>query len=336
MKRTPSVADTMESKQLNRNLHEAKASKEDEFYTQLSDIEKELRHYAKFLTDKVVLCNCDDPKISNFFHYFSHNFEKLKLKKLITTCYKNQDADLFSRHTCEGGLFLEYQGEKNGNRVPTAEQIGVHRLRGDGDFRSKECVELLIQADVVVTNPPFSLFREYVDLLVKHKKQFLIIGNINAITYKSCFDLIKNDKMWLGYNCARHFRKPDGTMFESARSFWYTNLDTAKRHEAAILYKHYSPEKYPTYVNYDAIEVSRAEDIPADYAGAMGVPITFLDKYNPEQFEILGSSRTLGRPMHEIAERGTFAQGGPRFYLSNGDGTYRRMYDRLVIRHRRS
>jgi hypothetical protein len=324
----------MENKPLNRSLHAAKAMKQDEFYTQLSDIEKELRHYTEHFRNKTVLCNCDDPKVSNFFHYFSHNFEKLKLKKLITTCYKNCDADLFSKHTAEKGIYLEYDGDKNDNRIPDPNEIGIHKLIGDGDFRSEECVKLLKRADIVVTNPPFSLFREYVEQLVKYKKKFLIIGNINAISYKECFELIRTNKMWLGYSCARHFARPDGSMFESARSFWYTNLDTTKRHEELVLYKTYSPEEYPTYANFDAIEVSRALEMPADYDGPMGVPITFLDKYNPDQFEILGSSRTLGRPMSEIAEKGTFEQGGPRFYLPNGDGTYRRMYDRLVIRIR--
>lgn len=208
-------------------------------------------------------------------------------------------------------------------------------LEGDGDFRSKECIALLEEADIVVTNPPFSLFREYVGQLIKHDKEFLVIGNINAISLKDCFGLIKANRMWLGNTCARWFRRPDGSIFESARSFWYTNLDTKARHEEVVLIKRFDPAEYPSYHNYDAIEVSKAVNIPMDYDGAMGVPITFLDKYNPDQFEILGSSRTLGRPMSEVAKKGTYLQGGPRFYLANGDGTYRRMYDRLVIRNKR-
>jgi len=340
----------MPSKPLNRSLHAAKATKQDEFYTQLSDIEKELRHYTKHFKNKTVLCNCDDPKVSNFFHYFSHNFEKLKLKNLITTCYKNCDADLFSKHTAERGIYLEYDGDKNDNRVPDPDEIGIHQLKGDGDFRSEECVRLLKQADIVVTNPPFSLFREYVEQLNKYKKKFLIIGNQNAISYKEIFDLIKGNKIWLGYTHPVAFVVPDHYEMREVRSWrdengtnwrsfgnacWFTNLDIAKRHEELVLYKNYLRKEYPRYKNYDAIEVSKYTDIPGDYEGAMGVPVTFLDHYNPDQFEILGSSRTLARPMSEVAEKGSFQQGGPRFYLSDGDGAYRRMYDRLIIKNKR-
>ena len=190
-------------KTLNRTLHIAKSSKKDEFYTQLSDIESELQHYNKHFKNKVVFCNCDDPRISNFFTYFSYNFENLGLKKLITTCYKNQEKDLFGEEESENAVFLEYAGDKNGNKIPDAEEIGVKPLKGDGDFRSKESIDLLKQADIVVTNPPFSLFREYVDQLVKYEKKFLIIGNINAITYKEIFKLIKENKAWLGINMGR-------------------------------------------------------------------------------------------------------------------------------------
>ncbi|MFA9262805.1 MAG: adenine-specific methyltransferase EcoRI family protein [Undibacterium sp.] len=269
-------------------MRAAKATKQDEFYTQLSDIEKELRHYSKEFEGKTVLCNCDDPRISNFFHYFSFNFEKLKLKKLITTCYKNQNSELFSTNAAEKAVFLEYKGDKNQNRVPDPSEIGVHNFKGDGDFRSGECMALLKEADIVVTNPPFSLFREYISQLAHAEKKFLIIGNVNAVSYKECFELIKGNKMWLGYNCTRHFARPDGSMFETARSFWYTNLDTEKRHQELVLFRSYDPTLYPVYDNYDAIEVSKAVDIPMDFDGVMGVPITFLDKYNPEQFEILG------------------------------------------------
>jgi hypothetical protein len=183
----------------NTNLHKAKNNKKDEFYTQLSDIENELRHYKDHFKDKVVYCNCDDPRVSNFFHYFSYNFEHLGLKKLIATCYKNQDADLFSTNESEQAVYLEYTGDKNGNKVPDADEIGVKPLQGDGDFRSQESIELLKQADIVVTNPPFSLFREYVGQLIENDKKFIIVGHQNAITYKDIFKLIKDDKMWLGY-----------------------------------------------------------------------------------------------------------------------------------------
>lgn len=284
----------MAEKSLNKNLNKANNGKNDEFYTQLTDIEKELRHYKHHFKDKVVFCNCDDPRISNFFHYFSYNFENLGLKKLITTCYKNQDRDLFSKHQSEKAIYLEYNGDKNGDKIPNPEEIGIHELKGNGDFRSKESIDLLSQADIVVTNPPFSLFREYVAQLIEHDKKFLIIGNINALSYKECFKLIKENKMWLGYNCARFFTIPNGNLFEAARSYWYTNLDIKKRHDDFILYKTYkgNEEKYPFYDNYNAINIDKAIDIPMDFDGIMGVPITFLDKYNPEQFEIIGQMAT--------------------------------------------
>ncbi|MBX7156153.1 MAG: adenine-specific methyltransferase EcoRI family protein [Bacteriodetes bacterium] len=292
----------MKSKSSNKNLHSAKTSKKDEFYTQLADIEKELSHYKAHFKDKVVLCNCDDPRVSNFFDYFSKNFEALGLKKLITTCYKNQDMDLFSQHDKEQAIYLEYEGDKNGDKVPNPEEIGIKHLKGDGDFRSKECIELLKHADIVVTNPPFSLFREYVAQLIEYDKKFVIIGHQNAITYKEIFKLIKENKIWLGYgfnrNCAhfmnRHYEDyatdadhKEG-MIRVSGVVWYTNLDIAKRHEDLILHKKYTPEEYPVYDNYDAINVDKTNDIPKDYNGAMGVPITFLDKYNPDQFEIIG------------------------------------------------
>jgi hypothetical protein len=199
----------MPSKSLNRSLHAARAAKQDEFYTQLSDIEKELRHYTKHFKGKTVLCNCDDPTVSNFFHYFSHNFEKLKLNKLITTCYKNCDADLFSKNTAESGIYLVYDGAKKGSRVPTADHIGIRKLKGDGDFRSEECIKLLKQADIVVTNPPFSLFREYITQLVAMKKKFLVIANHNAITYKEIFTFLQANKIWLGYSHPVAFIVPD-------------------------------------------------------------------------------------------------------------------------------
>ena len=279
-------------KTTNRNLQKASKVKNDEFYTQLADIEKELRHYKEHFKDKVVFCNCDDPRISNFFHYFSYNFEKLGLKKLITTCYKNQSRDLFSDNQSDKAIWLEYTGDKNGDKVPNPEEIGVHTLQGDGDFRSKESIELLKQADIVVTNPPFSIFREYVAQLIEYDKHFLILGNINAISYKEIFKQIKEDKMWLGYNTVRFFNQPNGTIFETARTFWFTNLDIKKRHEEIPLYKNYDENEYSKYDNYDAINVDKTKDIPFDFAGAMGVPITFLDKYSPEQFEIIGQMAT--------------------------------------------
>jgi len=293
----------------NKNLHKAKGAKNDEFYTMLSDIEKEVRHYKKHFKNKVVLCNCDDPRVSNFFHYFSHNFEQLGLKKLITTCYKNQNADLFSEHTSEKAIYLEYAGDKNRNNIPDFEEIGIKHLKGDGDFRSKECIDLLKQADIVVTNPPFSLFREYISQLMEYNKKFLIIGTWNAITYKEIFPLIKENKVWIGINSNRNFTgfivpkhyPLDGTearvdengnrIISSNNTCWFTNLDTAKRHEELILYKEYSRKEYPKYDNYNAIEVSKTNDIPKDYKGIMGVPITFMNKYNPEQFEILGATQ---------------------------------------------
>ncbi|MEY3995962.1 MAG: hypothetical protein RL344_305 [Pseudomonadota bacterium] len=295
----------MTKKSHNSNLTLAKANKKDEFYTQLSDIEKELKHYRDHFKNKVVLCNCDDPRISNFFHFFSYNFEKFGLKKLIATCYKNQDMDLFSTHQCERGISLEYTGVSNGDVVPKREDIEVTYLKGDGDFRSAECIELLKQADIVVTNPPFSLFREYVAQLVEYDKKFVIVGHQNAITYKEIFKLIKSNKLWLGYGFNRnmaHFVNQHYVDYASDADHregmirvsgvvWYTNIDTKKRHEDLFLYKKYygNESEYPTYENYDAINVDKTKDIPCDYEGVIGVPITFIDKYNPEQFEILGA-----------------------------------------------
>ncbi|MBP7174558.1 MAG: adenine-specific methyltransferase EcoRI family protein [Cloacibacterium sp.] len=294
-------------KTLNQTLHIAKTAKRDEFYTQLSDIESELKHYERHFKDKVVFSNCDDPRISNFFIYFSKNFEKLGLKKLITTCYKNQETDLFFQEQAEKAVFLEYHGDKNGNKIPDAEEIGMIPLKGDGDFRSKESIELLKEADIVVTNPPFSLFREYVDQLIRHEKKFLIIGNINAITYKEIFKLIKENKAWLGINMGRGisgFIVPEhyelyGTetridelgnrIISPNNCLWLTNLDTLKRHEDIVLTKKYygNESEYPYFDNYNAINVNKTQDIPMDFDGVMGVPITFLHKYNPEQFELI-------------------------------------------------
>ncbi len=285
----------------NKNLNKAKEAKKDEFYTQLEDINNELKHYREHFRGKTVLCNCDDPRISNFFKYFAYNFEYLGLKKLIATCYKNQDVNLFSEGTCEKAVYLVYEGDKNGNHIPDDEEIKVLPLKGDGDFRSAECIEFLKEADIVVTNPPFSLFREYVAQLIQYDKEFLIIGHQNAISYKEIFPLIRDNKIWLGYGFkggAGHFYSKyrdvatagnhlEG-MIRVSGVTWFTNLEIKKRHEELILYKTYTPEEYPKYINYDAIEVGRTELIPSNYPHLMGVPITFLDKYNPEQFVIIG------------------------------------------------
>ncbi len=328
----------------NQNLHSAKRGKNDEFYTQLSDIENELRHYKDHFHDKVVYCNCDDPRVSNFFTFFSKQFEWYGLKKLITTCYKNQQPDLFSSHDSEQAVYLEYNGDQDGNRRPDPHEIEVKPLQGDGDFRSPECIELLKQSDIVVTNPPFSLFREYVAQLIEYDKKFLILGNQNAITYKEIFPLIKENRMWLGYGTGGRdmlfdvpeeyahelvetkkegsaYRIVDGIVKgRLGNACWFTNLHHKKRNEELILYKKYSPEQYPHYDNYDAIEVSKTMEIPEDWKGYMGVPITFLDKWNPNQFEILGianSARWIG---HEC------------FTMING----RKIYNRIIIRNKKS
>ncbi len=288
-------------------LTKAKTNKKDEFYTQLIDIESELKHYKNHFKDKVVYCNCDDPRVSNFFNYFSANFKNLGLKKLITACYKKQEIDLFKNKKTENGFFIEYEGEKEEKNIANTDEIDIIQFKGDGDFRSTESIELLKKSDIVVTNPPFSLFREYVAQLIKYDKQFLIIGNINAITYKEIFKLIKENKAWLGINLGRGisgFIVPEhyelyGTeaRIDSAGNrivspnncLWLTNLDTSKRHEDIILSKTYygNESEYPKYDNYDGINVNKTKDIPMDYKGFMGVPITFLHKFNPEQFEII-------------------------------------------------
>ena len=343
----------MNQKSKNRNLYQAQNLKQDEFYTQLPDIEKELKHYKKYFKGKVVYCNCDDPRISNFFHYFSYNFERLGLKKLITTCYKNQEMDLFSQNDSEHAIYLEYNGDKNSNNVPDAEEIGIKQLKGDGDFRSEESIELLKQADIVVTNPPFSLFREYVAQLVDYDKKFVIIGSWNVITYKEIFPLVMQNKIWVGFGFnsgnaffktphpkefARGVYNEETGLVKFRNVTWFTNLDIKKRHEELILYKNYSPDEYPTYDNYDAIEVGRTKDIPADYDGAMGVPITFLDKYNPDQFEILGITdrdnnsglKTKEYTVEDVPNPGDLNR---RTAIKVG-GEYKSTYARLLIKRR--
>lgn len=290
----------------NAALHQAKKGKNDEFYTQLPDIEKELCHYDAFFRGKTVLCNCDDPRVSNFFKYFALKFNTLGLKRIITTCYKNDCPDLFSRNDTEQAVYLIYDGN-DGKSMPDWDKVDVKPLHGNGDFRSAECIELLKQADIVVTNPPFSLFREYVAQLIAYNKKFLIIGNQNAITYKEIFPLIKENRLWLGYTNPKEFVVPhiinknciknsNGVIIAKFGNIaWFTNLEHSKRHEELILYERYNPEKYPKYDNYDAINVDKVNEIPCDYDGVMGVPITFLDKYNPEQFEILGATESEGK-----------------------------------------
>lgn len=264
----------------NASLIAAAAAKNDEFYTQLPDIERELRHYKNHFRGKTVYCNCDDPRVSNFFHYFSHNFEYLGLKKLVTTCYKNRNRDLFSRHDEERAIILEYDGFRDSERVPRPEDIGIKLLEGDGDFRSQECIDILKQVDIVVTNPPFSLFREYVAQLMEYEKRFIVIGPWNAVTYKETFPLIKENRLWLGYgfNAGNAYFSVPSSMNDYATGVfdektglvkfrnvtWFTNIDHDKRHKELILYRRYTPKDYPTYHNYNAIEVSKTKDIPMD------------------------------------------------------------------------
>ena len=320
----------------NSNLHDSARNKQDEFYTQLSLIEKELKHYRSFFAGKTVLCNCDDPYESNFFKYFAMNFNTLRLKKLVTTCYATSPVvgDEFEYYVDNAGQLAfvpdtdttplvcstrrpyrveitEVTDENNDGRADLADVEYLMRnrkntmtlLNGDGDFRSPECVELLREADVVVTNPPFSLFREYITLLEEYRKYFIIIGNMNAVTYKEIFPMIAENRLWLGYNSG-HFwfkvpdsyeiKKTDFKIDEHGQKWrrmgnicWFTNVDIEKRHENMPLFRNYSPELYPKYDNYDAINVDRTVDIPCDYYGVMGVPITFLSQYNPDQFEIV-------------------------------------------------
>ncbi len=313
-----------------KDLAQAKDAKKDEFYTQLDDIAKELKFYKDYFRDKVVFCNCDDPYESNFFKYFALNFNALGLRKLIATCYNGSPVSgnellLDFGVTVDDPKKIAYKVEitevtdVNGDGAINLADIQylmqndknvISILQGNGDFRSEECVELLKQADIVVTNPPFSLFREYVAQLVKYDKKFIILGNMNAITYKEFFPLIKENKVWMGisiHSGDREFRVPDSYPLQAAGSRvdeagikyirvkgvrWFTNMDYPQRHEDLILYKHYTPEEYPKYDNYDAINVNVTNDIPYDYEGVMGVPITFLDKYNPDQFEILAAMTT--------------------------------------------
>ena len=322
----------------NRDLLKANKNKKDEFYTQLSDIEAELKHYRKHFKGKVVFCNCDDPYESNFFKYFAMNFNYLGLKKLIATCYMG--SPIIGEELEQLSIFDMVDDEDNiPKRFPYKIEIteivdvngdgavdltdveyllrnnknSLSLLTGDGDFRSRECVEILKQADIVVTNPPFSLFREFIALLVEYDKQFIIIGNVNAVTYKEIFPLIKENKIWMGYSIHsgdREFRVPDdyplnassyrvdekGNKYIRVKGVrWFTNMDYIERHKDLDLWRCFIADYYHKYDNYDAIEVGKTSDIPEDYFGIMGVPITFLDKYNPDQFEIIGANESEGK-----------------------------------------
>ena len=325
----------------------AKKAKKDEFYTQRVDIENELKHYKAHFRDKVVLCNCDDPRESEFFKYFVENFEKLGLKRLVATCYKSQDVDLFSQGKCEKAICQVYEGDTNGNKALDDNEVGVRELKGDGDFRSEECIEILKEADIVVTNPPFSLFREYVAQLVKYKKKFLIIGNVNALTCKEIFPLVRLNELWLGvsiHSGDRKFGVPESYPLnaagcgidENGQRFirvkgvrWFTNMDYPQRHELLPLYKKYTPAEFPEYDNYEAINVNKTADIPYDYDGVMGVPITFMDKYNPEQFEILSANDWRRSDKVPIKPHGLIKD---KDGTINGNATYAR----ILIRRKQS
>jgi hypothetical protein len=350
-------------KSLNSNLHKANKAKKDEFYTQLVDIEKELKHYKEQFRNKVVYCNCDDPFESNFFKYFASNFNALGLKKLIATSYKpspiaNTQLGLFGddqiitatkgRPKATANKFIinevsDMDGDGAFDLRDVADQLKANKnnewapMNGDGDFRNEEGIELLKQADIIVTNPPFSLFREYVAQLVEHNKNFLILGDQNAITYKETFKLIKENKLWLGYDNGgtKWFQVPDDydiptesrkkiengvQYFSMGRIVWFTNLDTEKRHQEMTLYKKYSKEEYSNYDSYNAININKVSDIPIDYEGSMGVPITFLDKYSPNQFEIIGIDRYLeDNPNY-----------GKRFTVDNKE-----TYARVIIKNKK-
>lgn len=378
----------------NTNLTLAKLVKNDEFYTQYPDIQKEIEAYLMYDPDtfrgKVVYCNCDDPFESNFFKYFVLNFKRLGLKKLITTSYKpspvaNKEVqltlDVFDvenlaavkipekgRPKVTANKFIisevgDYDGDGQFNLQDIAQQLKKNLnnewapLEDDGDFRSTECIGLLKQADIVVTNPPFSLFREYLKQLVDYDKKFIIIANKSLVTTKEVFPLFQKNKLWSGsrgWGGGMWFETTnlddvdkiiDGKNMKNTPSVWLTNIDHGRRHELLNLMtvadnlkfnkKLKGKTEYQKYVNYDAIEVPFTDAIPSDYDGEMGVPISFLDKYNPDQFEIVGVSLSLARPISSIAPKGTYQQGGPRFYTNNDDGTYKRKFDRVVIKAKR-
>ncbi len=344
-------------------LYSANRTKKDEFYTRLEDIEKELRFYKTQFKDKVVFLNCDDPFESNFFKYFANNFNHLGLKRLIATSYTKSPivGTQLSLLDMEG---LKPDGKQpfkiEINEVIDTDDSGsinlsdveyllrhdkntATPLMGNGDFRSNECVELLKEADIICTNPPFSLFREYVAQLVEYEKLFLIIGNTNALTYKETFELVQNDQLRTGYtnfNVGMYFVVPDDwekyhhidkeTGEKIARvstSCWFTNMEVAKHHEKIQLYKRYVESEYPKYYNYDAIEVGKVSDIPMDYAGQMGVPITFIDKYNPDQFEIIGKGVQLEKTIRFRGDKATL-------WIEKDGKPWRAPFERIVIRNK--
>lgn len=306
----------------NNNLHSAKSAKNDEFYTQLSDIEKELKHYHKHFKGKTVYCNCDDPFKSNFFKYFVLNFNELGLKKLIATHYTSP-AEGSEKKPCKA-VVSKVEGVTGDGGIDIAELFRsgdniLEELQGDGDFRSEESIELLKEADIVVSNPPFSLWRVYVAQLIGYEKQFLTLGSMNAITYKEIFPLLKDGEMRIGHNLQNlKFILPNGGL-KSVNTRWYTNLDISKHHEDLILDQKYHPEKYQKYDNYDAINVDKVVEMPIDYDGVMGVPITFMDKYNPEQFEIVAQMANTKVDEHNAG-----------YPFVNG----KKKYTRILIRNR--
>ena len=350
----------------NSSLHRAAKVKNDEFYTLLPDIERELKHYKDQFRNKVVYCNCDDPFESNFFKYFAANFKALELKRLVATSYKpspvaNTQLGLFGddktlapkkgRPKVNANKFIindvgDLDGDGAFDLKDVAEQLKANKnnewspLEGEGDFRSPESIELLKQADIVVTNPPFSLFRDYLAQLFEYGKDFLIIGSDNQRKYKDIFKLIQKNKLWPGYGRVKQFIQPDGTIKKFGNVGWFTNLDVAKRHEPLPLFKKYSSKEFSKYDNYDAIEVSKVADIPIDYDGVMGVPITFLDKYNPNQFEILGMSDNRD-PHYKYRTKLYTQEDSPEYNdLNRGavikvKGNLKSTYTRLLIRHKK-
>jgi hypothetical protein len=317
---------------------------DDEFFTLYEDIANEIPNYRAQLRGKRILCPCDwDESLDEVLVYA--NEETVAASNLLSSrcTIKHVDTDM-SKHGIERDIdiircnFVKFL-------VAHAEDYGIASVAVSGyDPATGEGVRFqdidYSRYDLVITNPPFSQFREFIAAMFKNDMQFLVIGPQNAITYKDCFDRIKNNEMWFGYHYhLKGFTRPDGTVIPKNDNLprscgWYTNLDVSRRHDRMILTEEYDPEKNPTYVNYEAIEVSKTVAIPRNFAGEMGVPVTFLQKYNPDQFEIVGSSRSVGRPMTEIAEKGTYAQGGVRFYLPKGDGTFRRLFDRIVVRNK--
>ena len=369
----------------NSNLTNARNAKNDEFYTQYHDIQKETEAYLEFnpnaFRGKTVLMPCDDPEWSNFTKFFAQNFERYGLKKLISTSYApesknyktNYQPTLFEVNdpqfdeykTVKNGKIFTLTRDKSGDGKIDVNDLEWQYLKGDGDFNSKEIKKLRDESDIIITNPPFSLFRDFLAWVVEAEKQFLIIGNMNAITYKELFPHIKENKVWLGatnFNKGMYFKVPTDFVYADSYKFekeqngekvnrvpgicWFTNIDHGRRHQPMPLmtmednlkfskHKEIKGKKsYDKYANFDAIEVPFADAIPSDYDGIMGVPISFLDKYCPDQFEILGSNLTHGIPMSEVAKKGTFAQGGPSFYTANGDDTFKRIYTRILLRHK--